>query len=320
MAKNYYQILDLPRNCSDIDIIKAYKKLSLRYHPSRSKDDKIAANFMFNQVAEAYDVLSDYKKRSCYDQLGEFGLKQGGLDGKGGYKYLNNAEEIFQKFFKSDQILDTMFGMEDIEGSLFGSSMRGMESKPHPTPEPLKVILDCTLEDLYCGTTKNVEFKRIVLNSDRATTKTEKVKKRVEIHPGMKNGKEIVFQGEGNMSLLYPSSDLIFEIKQLGHDKFVRDGDNLKYKHRIRLLDALIAYPIEIETLDKRVITLSFEEIVSPETVKVIDGEGMPIFRERLTAEDYRKKEKGCLAIEFDVEFPKHISDEKKRKAIELLS
>lgn len=314
MAKNYYQTLQLNRNCTDFDIIKAYKKLSLRYHPVKTKEDKLVANSLFHEVAEAYEVLSDVKKRSCYDQLGEFGLKNGGVDGRGGYKYLHNADEIFQTFFKSNEVISKLMHTEEIEGSLFGTAMRGMNQPSKPRPQNLEITVPCTLIELYNGCIKTIEYDRQVLNDDNSTLKTIKVFKTLQIRQGMESGQKIIFEYEGHMSSHYPSSPLIFIIFEQRHPNFNRKGNDLVYIHRNRLIDCILANPIEIGTLDGRKITVSFESIISPSTVKVVKGEGMPI--DSLTPPVVF----GDLIVKFKVTFPKYLSYEKKEKALRILS
>lgn len=71
MGKDYYKILGIAKGASDDDIKKAYRKQALKWHPDKNK----AANAeeKFKEVAEAYEVLSDPKKREIYDQYGEEG-------------------------------------------------------------------------------------------------------------------------------------------------------------------------------------------------------------------------------------------------------
>lgn len=71
MGKDYYRILGLARGASDDDIKKAYRKQALRYHPDKNKDP--GAEERFKEIAEAYDVLSDPKKRDIFDKFGEEG-------------------------------------------------------------------------------------------------------------------------------------------------------------------------------------------------------------------------------------------------------
>merc|ERR1711963_918101 len=82
MGVDYYSILNLTRSASDADIKRNYRKLSLKHHPEKNSDDQAAAD-KFMQVAEAYDVLSDPRKRAVYDQFGEEGLKNGVPAGSG---------------------------------------------------------------------------------------------------------------------------------------------------------------------------------------------------------------------------------------------
>ena len=73
MGKDYYKILGLSRGASEEDIKKAYRKMALKYHPDKNKT--AGAEEKFKEIAEAYEVLSDPKKRGVYDQYGEEGLK-----------------------------------------------------------------------------------------------------------------------------------------------------------------------------------------------------------------------------------------------------
>ena len=314
MAKNYYSTLQLNRNCSDFDIIRAFKKLSLRFHPNKTKEDKLVASHLFHDIAEAYEVLSDPKKRSCYDQLGEFGLKNGGTDGKGGYRYMNNADEIFQTFFKSNEIIAKLMDTEEVEGSLFGSAMRGMEMKSKPRPSDLLVPVRCSLEELYNGCRKNVQFERIVLCDDRRTLRQEIVSREVFVRRGMIDGQKIVVQFEGNMDLDYEPSDLVFVIEEEKHQRFKRNGKDLMMRFRIKLAECIKALPIEVRTLDGRTLTVSFQEIINPDTIKQIPNEGMPV------DDLIEVKEFGTLEISFNIIFPKYLPHEKKQRAIEILS
>lgn len=83
MAKDYYKILGIPKTAKDDEVKKAYRKMALRYHPDKNKT--IGAEEKFKEVAEAYEVLSDKKKRDIYDKYGEEGLK--GNKGKQNVQY-----------------------------------------------------------------------------------------------------------------------------------------------------------------------------------------------------------------------------------------
>ena len=71
--KDYYKTLGIQKGASEEDIKKAYRKLALKYHPDKNK--AADAEEKFKEIAEAYEVLSDKKKRDVYDKYGEAGLK-----------------------------------------------------------------------------------------------------------------------------------------------------------------------------------------------------------------------------------------------------
>lgn len=107
---DYYRILGVSRNASKQQIKRAFKKLSLKYHPDKNKDNPERAKEQFIKIANAYEVLSDDKQRQIYDQFGEEGVKQhqqqqaqgGGGQNFGGFRFNfggANFEDIFSQFF-----------------------------------------------------------------------------------------------------------------------------------------------------------------------------------------------------------------------------
>ncbi|XP_058053227.1 dnaJ protein homolog 1-like isoform X1 [Anopheles bellator] len=116
MTKDYYKILGVPKTASDDEIKKAYRKLALKYHPDKNKSPQ--AEERFKEVAEAYEVLSDKKKRDVYDQYGEEGLK-GGVGGAGGpggqsgqfqYNFHGDPRATFAQFFGTNDPFSVFFG------------------------------------------------------------------------------------------------------------------------------------------------------------------------------------------------------------------
>ncbi|XP_058054519.1 dnaJ homolog subfamily B member 6 isoform X2 [Anopheles bellator] len=75
---DYYKVLDVSRTATDAEIKKAYKKLALRWHPDKNPDNPEESNKRFKEISEAYEVLSDEKKRRVYDQYGKEGLMNNG--------------------------------------------------------------------------------------------------------------------------------------------------------------------------------------------------------------------------------------------------
>ncbi|KAB0801446.1 hypothetical protein PPYR_05800 [Photinus pyralis] len=119
MGKDYYKILGISNNATDDDIKKAYRKLALKYHPDKNKTP--GAEDKFKEVAEAYEVLSDKKKRDIYDKYGEEGLKggiPGGAGGGGGvgadgfhYTFHGDPRATFAQFFGSASPFQAFFDM-----------------------------------------------------------------------------------------------------------------------------------------------------------------------------------------------------------------
>lgn len=102
---DYYEVLGVQKHASAEDIKKAYRKLALKWHPDKNPDNKDEAERQFKQVAEAYEVLSDAKKRDIYDRYGKEGLINGGGGGNHhdnafdfGFTF-RNPEDVFREFF-----------------------------------------------------------------------------------------------------------------------------------------------------------------------------------------------------------------------------
>jgi DnaJ family protein B protein 4 len=78
MGKDFYAILGVPRTANEADLKKAYRKLAMKWHPDKNPNNVKVAQAKFQEISEAYAVLSDSKKRQLYDQYGEDGLRFGG--------------------------------------------------------------------------------------------------------------------------------------------------------------------------------------------------------------------------------------------------
>lgn len=102
MAKDYYETLGVDKSASAEEIKKAYRKLAKQYHPDMNKDDESAAQ-KFKEVNEAYQILSDDKKRAQYDQFGSAAFDGSGMGGGGGFSG-------FEGFGGFGDIFDTFFG------------------------------------------------------------------------------------------------------------------------------------------------------------------------------------------------------------------
>src|SRR3954468_4356594 len=107
--RDYYETLGVPKNASDEEIKKAYRKLAMKFHPDRNEGDKNAEG-KFKEAKEAYEMLSDAQKRAAYDQYGHAGVDPN-MRGPGG-----PGAEGFGGFAEA-------FG--DIFGDIFGQQRGG---------------------------------------------------------------------------------------------------------------------------------------------------------------------------------------------------
>ena len=96
-GRDFYQILGVSKQATPEELKKAYRKMTLKWHPDKN-DDKKKANEMFVEISNAYETLSDPEKRKLYDQYGEDGLKEGFQGGGGRGGGFRDPFEMFNNF------------------------------------------------------------------------------------------------------------------------------------------------------------------------------------------------------------------------------
>ena len=326
--KDYYQILGLPRTCTQEEISEAYRTLSLKYHPKiTTRENSATFEYYFQKLGEAYEVLSDPKKKDIFDIYGKEGLKNGIMkNGKKTdvYRYLGNGHEIFEKFMgtsnpftlKKESEKGFYDENQDLKSACFENHCDQNDKNILPC---IDVDLECSLEELYNGCMKQVKYKRKVIGFDFRNTEEKEVTLDVEVFKGYDKTTVIPFKGMGNQAPGMKDSDLMVHIKEKKHKYFQRVNKNdLIYTHKIDLAQALNSEPVLLTTLDKRKLAISVDEIISPSTIKVVPGEGMPIFQSDINTRDLNDK-KGDLYIKFDIQFPEYIDPNKKMEITNLL-
>jgi len=141
MAKrDYYTVLGLNRDASEEDVKKAYRKLAMKFHPDRNPDDKTTEE-KFKEAKEAYEVLTDARKRAAYDQFGHAGVDPSVGFGAAGARGFGGPEG-FGGFADA-------FG--DIFGEIFGQSARGSRGNGVFRGADLRYNLDLSLEEAARG-------------------------------------------------------------------------------------------------------------------------------------------------------------------------
>ena len=330
--KDYYQILKLSRSCSQEEISESYRILSLKYHPKISKPENSATyEYYFQKLAEAYEVLSDPKKKEIFDIYGKEGLKNGIMrkDKKiDGYRYLGNGHEIFEKFMGTGNPFTLIRENEkknkeirEKENIIIDAAKQqnNNEEKNEKKAKNIVIELECTLEELYNGCVKNVKYNRKKVSSDSITLKDVEDSIDVEILRGYDKNSVIRFKDMGNEGLGEKNSDLVIKIKEKKNKLFKRVNKNdLIYIHEISLSQALNGEPVRLTTLDNRKIAISIDEIISPSTIKKVPGEGMPIYKKELSVRNL-EIEKGDLYIKFHIIFPEYIDPVRKMEISKLL-
>ncbi|XP_035516908.1 dnaJ homolog subfamily B member 1b [Morone saxatilis] len=334
MGKDYYDILGIKRGASEDDIKKAYRKQALRYHPDKNKSP--GAEEKFKEIAEAYDVLSDPKKKDIYDRYGEEGLKGGGPSGGGGgggpgtfsYTFQGDPHAIFEEFFGGRNPFGQFFGArngamdEEMDtddpfarygmggGGMggfprsFSSGMGGMG--PHSSvvkkqqDPPVVHDLRVSLEEVLSGCTKKMKISRKRLNPDGRSIRAEDKILEVQIKKGWKEGTKITFPKEGDETPTNIPADVVFVLKDKPHPVFKREGSDIIYTAKVSLRDALCGCTVTAPTLEGKTVTVSSTDIVQPGMKRRVSGEGLPYPK--------RPDRRGDLIVEFEVKFPERLS------------
>ena len=285
--RDYYEVLGVPKNASDDEIKKAYRKLAMKYHPDRNQGEAAAsAEVKFKEAKEAYEMLSDPQKKAAYDQYGHAGVDpnmRGGPEGFGGF-----AEA---------------FG--DIFGDIFGGA-RGRGGQQMYRGADLSYAMEITLEEAAAGKDAQIRIPswddcetchgsgakpgtsaktcstchgqgqvqmrqgffsvqqtcptcrgsgKIIPEPCTACHGQGKIKKQktleVKIPAGIDDGMRIRSTGNGEPgSNGGPPGDLYIEIRLKKHDIFERDGDDIHCSVPISMVTATLGGEIEVPTLE----------------------------------------------------------------------
>lgn len=334
MGNDYYKTLGISKGASDDDIKKAYRKMAMKYHPDKNKAPD--AEERFKEVAEAYEVLSDKKKRDIFDQYGEEGLK-GGIPNESGhpqdgqsyrYTYHGDPRATFAQFFGNNSPFQAFFDIGGGGGGnrtfIFNQQDEGIEaddpfglghggprnSKQQSRQDPaIEHDVYVSLEDIMKGCTKNMKINRKVMQDDGSTRKEDKLLV-VNVKPGWKAGTKITFQREGDQCIGKIPADVAFIIRDKPHPHFKREGCDIYYTAKVTLKEALCGCTVHVPTLcSDKMVPLQFTNvIISPNTVRRLQGYGLPY------PKDHTRR--GDLIVRFDIIFPNHLS----KTTIDILS
>ncbi|KAL3284710.1 hypothetical protein HHI36_018858 [Cryptolaemus montrouzieri] len=317
MGKDYYEILGISKNATDDEIKKAYRKLALQYHPDKNKSPK--AEEKFKEVAEAYEVLSDKKKRDIYDTYGEDGLKGGaGSHGTAGFTYTFHGDPraTFAQFFGNTNPFQSFFDIEDpFENDMvpntfmFGfpgsQNIRAHRQGRISQDPPVEHEIFLTLEEVLHGCIKKMKIQKKVLLANGKLGREEKMLQ-INVQPGWKAGTKITFPQEGDQGFNKIPADIIFIIRDKTHNIFKREGSDLRYTAKISLKQALCGCIVNIPIIGGGQEVLNYRsDIIRPQTVRRLAGKGLPLPKE--------PSRRGDLIVTFDIRFPEVLSGQVKK-------
>lgn len=303
--KDYYKILGVPKNASQDEIKKAYRKLAVKFHPDKNAGDK-GAEDRFKEISEAYDVLSDAEKRKKYHSLGENWRNFQGSN-RARNQYSTPGEQQYHYEFGGDPSeFFNQSGFSDFFESFFGrgsgNRRAGFASDfDFATPgRDLAGELLLTLQEAYDGT------KRIVdINGEKI---------RVSIKPGAYDGLQLKVKGKGEQSATGGrAGNLYLTVRVQEHKVFRRDGDDLYMEMPVDLFAALLGGKQEVITLSGKV-QLTVPEGTQNGKMLRLAGKGMPVYG--------KPGQFGDLYVKINVVLPTFLSYEQKemvRKLKEML-
>lgn len=327
-----YDTLGISPQATPTEIKKSYRKLALKYHPDKNPDDPDAEK-KFKEINAAFEVLSDDTKRSTYDKLGMEGLKGGGGEGHNPFDIFDmffgggrRRRDPNEKEKGRDTVHQIKVTLEDLyngttrklvlKKSIICPDCDGIGGKPGSVEQCGKCRgsgIEVKLRQIGPGMVQQIQQPcqpcgqtgELIKEKDRCKKcngkKTITNRKELEcvVEPGMKDGDQIKFSGEGDQVPNIEPGDVIVVLDEQEHPVFSRKGSDLFYKIHISLAEALCGFKRNIRTLDREERILLCEtapgDVVGHGDLRSINDEGMPIRHEY---------SKGQLVIEFSVDFP----------------
>lgn len=181
---------------------------------------------------------------------------------------------------------------------------RKRPSQSQAQDPPIEHDLYVSLEEINKGCTKKMKISRMAAGANGMATKEEKVLT-INVKAGWKAGTKITFPREGDQIPGKVPADIVFTIRDKPHPTFKRDGSDIKYTAKITLKQALCGATLSIPTLTGETVPIETRsEVIKPNTVKRLQGRGLPFPKE--------VSRRGDLLVNFDIKFPEHISQSAK--------
>ncbi|MEO8777840.1 MAG: molecular chaperone DnaJ [Rhodanobacter sp.] len=285
--RDYYEVLGVERSASDVELKKSFRRLAMKYHPDRCPDDPTAQD-KFKEAKEAYEVLSDARKRGLYDQHGHAAF-EGGMGGRGSAGF-GDVGDVFGDLFgdifgrngggrgRPRRGSDLRYIMElDLEEAVFGISKQieiptqvnchhcngtgsadGKVSKcatchGHGQVRMQNGIFSIQQACPHCGGTgQTIENPCRKCHGEGRIEETRALS--VQIPEGVDNGDRIRLSGQGEAGPSgAPAGDLYVEVNVREHPIFQREGSDLYCELPIRFSQAALGVALPVPTLEGEV-------------------------------------------------------------------
>jgi len=287
----HYNILDIPSNATEVDIKKAYRKLSFKYHPDRNSSAD--AEDQIRKINEAYEILGDDSKRKQYDMELKFG---------------NNPFAHFTSdipFMRMPTMNSSDGDINELFSALFAGAMgrdspniRIFQTMGLRKPESINKTIVISFEQAYNGCSLPIEIERNMVIGDLNITEEETLY--VNIYPGIDNNEYIIIHEKGNVLNEQLKGDVKICIQiDTSNAIFKRQGLDLIYYKSISLKESLCGFSFKINHLNGKEIMFNNntnQTVVKPNFKKVIPNMGMN-----------REHSIGNLIIIFDIVFPDYL-------------
>lgn len=323
-GEDFYVLLGLKRDASQKEIKKAFRSLSLKYHPDRNPGND-TAHEMFVKINRAHETLIDPELKKIYDIYGEEGLE----------KEHNISHQ--QKNRGPNAKVEMAVTLEDLYNG--GSREISLEknvicSHCHGTGGKLGKTKQCPMCQGRGMVTQNVNMmgfqmqmqqpcnkcggKGIIFSEVCPNCKGRQVIKetkaiKVVIEKGMRDNEEIIFPRESEQSPDTIPGDLIVTLKQKRHYFFnKREGNDLYAEMELNLKEGLLGYSNKIKHLDNREFYIESKDTTQPNYVRKISNEGMPTHR--------FPSQKGDLYVKLKMRLPRSLNQEEKNMIKDIFS
>ncbi len=285
IKRDYYEVLGVPKNATDEEIKKAFRKLAFKYHPDHNRSD--GAEEKFKEINEAYEVLSDANKRTAYDHYGHDGAEGFFARGFEGFDF-GGFGDIFDAFFGGINTAtrqapqrgadlhyritisfeEAAFGCEkeiNIKRTEVCSLCHGTGAKPGSQPSRCptcngagqvrrvqRSLFGRFINTTICNQCQG-EGKIITELCPQCRGAGREKHQRhisIKIPPGVENGAQIRLTGEGEAGIRGGSpGNLYVTLSVLEHEYFTRDDDDILYELPVNFAQAALGTEVEVPTL-----------------------------------------------------------------------